>query len=618
MLRRTVAEIRQADANGTFQPELRKAFLTQIGSHPSASEVDSWVRSIPTITSALAAVGLDQVEVLVELRSPLNNTRIDMVLVGSHPRDGRPSVVVIENKQWSKVQAVPHSELVDVPGFGVHVHPANQVWAYCTTLTNYLSALECAHVYGVVNMHNASSRDLTTIQPGVQRLDEEVRRHVRIYGEDQRAELQTFLRTVLAGTGAAENADYLLKSPVRPTQALMSAVSDSVLRRSVFTLLDDQRLAYDHVLRAVQESHAGNHKEIILVVGGPGTGKSVIAIELLGALSRMGTRTVHATGSKSFTTTLREQLGVTNRRAKQVFTYFNNYGHLTPNDIDVLIADEAHRIRQTSNHRFTPRDRKSTISQVEELIRAANVPVFLLDENQIVRRGEVGSIELIEQAALNLGIQVTPVHLHDQFRCGSCQEYVDWVEELLGLAGDGPRQWEPLESFDLCLADSPETMERYLEEKQEQGLKARIAAGYCWPWSDAAADGSLVDDVVIDGWKRPWNSRATRMLNGIPPSDLWATDDGGFGQIGCVYTAQGLEYDYAGVILGPDLVWRGEAWVVNPRASHDAKVKGALNIGELVRNTYRVLATRGMRGAVLYSVDPETRAKLASLGIPKI
>ncbi|WP_377256380.1 DUF2075 domain-containing protein [Phytohabitans kaempferiae] len=559
---------------------------------------------------------------LVELRSPLTNSRMDLVLVGSHPADGRPSVVVVENKQWSKVEPVPASELVKVPGLPANwesqVHPANQVWAYCNTLTNYLPALENAHVYGIVNMHNASSEDLHQILPAVQGLDSDVCQNVRIFGDDQRDDMARFFRAVLSATDAASNADYLLKSPARPTRALMSAVSDSVLRRNVFTLLDDQRLAYDHVLRAVHESQANDHKEIILVIGGPGTGKSVIAIELLGALSRLNTSAVHATGSKSFTQTLRDQLGTTNRRAKQVFTYFNNYAHVKPNDIDVLIADEAHRIRQNSNTRFTPRDRRSDIAQVEELIRAARVPVFLLDENQIVRKGEVGSIDLIRQAAQARGIKVTEVHLRDQFRCGGCQEYVDWVEDLLGLTINGPQVWKPQDSFELWLAETPEAMEHHLKGKLDQGLQARIAAGYCWPWSDARPDGSLVNDIVIGDWRRPWNSRADRTLNGIPPADLWATHEGGFHQIGCVYTAQGLEYDYAGVILGPDLVWRSGAWTANAKASHDSKVKGAQNFDQLVRNTYKVLATRGMRGAVLYSVDPETRAMLAGLGIPKI
>jgi hypothetical protein len=618
LLRRTVAEILATDANA-FITELEHAFRLQLGKRPTESEINSWRRSIPTITQALAAEGLHQVVVLVEVRGPLTNSRMDLVLVGSNPADGRPSVVVVENKQWSKAEPVPASELVRVPGMpGDQVHPANQVWAYCNTLTNYLTALENARVYGIVNMHNASSADLRLVQPMTMGLDPEVCRNVRIFGDDQRDDLARFFRSALSATDAATNADYLLKSPVRPTRALMTAVSDAVLRRTVFTLLDDQRLAYDHVLRAVHEAHANDHKEVILVVGGPGTGKSVIAVEVLGALSRMNTPVVHTTGSKSFTETLRDQLGTTNRRAKQVFTYFNNYAHVEQNRIDVLIADEAHRIRQTSNTRFTPRDRKSTLPQIEELIRAARVPVFLLDEHQIVRKGEVGSVDLIKRAANDLGVHVTEVHLRDQFRCGGCQEYVDWVEELLGLTGHGPRVWEPLDSFELRLADTPEAMERYLKHQLDRGLQARIAAGYCWPWSDARPDGSLIDDVVIGEWKRPWNSRANRTLNGVPPADLWATHPGGEGQIGCVYTAQGLEYDYAGVILGPDLVWRAGAWAANPKASHDSKVKGATNFDQLVRNTYKVLATRGMRGAVLYSVDPETRSMLASLGIQKL
>jgi DUF2075 family protein len=82
-----------------------------------------------------------------------------------------------------------------------------------------------------------------------------------------------------------------------------------------------------------------------------------------------------------------------------------------------------------------------------------------------------------------------------------------------------------------------------------------------------------------------------------------------------VYTAQGFEYDYAGVIIGPDLVWRTDHWVPQPERSHDSQVKRGtpLQFDQAVRNTYKVLLTRGMRGATLYSTDPETQSLLESL-----
>ena len=144
-----------------------------------------------------------------------------------------------------------------------------------------------------------------------------------------------------------------------------------------------------------------------------------------------------------------------------------------------------------------------------------------------------------------------------------------------------------------------------------------MAAGYCWPWSEPRPDGPLVPDVVIGDWARPWNLRGDRAVGGAPPSALWATDPAGFGQVGCVYTAQGFEYDWNGVIIGPDLVWRDGGWVTDRTAartrSSEAGRRSATDFDRLIRNIYKVLLTRGMIGTVIYSPDPETRAKLRSL-----
>ncbi|MBM4686363.1 DUF2075 domain-containing protein, partial [Rhodococcus hoagii] len=278
----------------------------------------------------------------------------------------------------------------------------------------------------------------------------------------------------------------------------------------------------------------------------------------------------------------------------------------------------AHRIRETSVDRYTRAELRTDRPQIDELIAAARVPVFLLDEHQIVRPGEMGSLEQIQRHAESLGLEVQHPQLDEQFRCGGSEEYVLWVKRLLGLADGGPVPWKGDPQFTVRVADTPQELEHLLTQQMEDGYGARITAGYCWPWSDARKDGTLVPDVVIEDWARPWNSKSDRRIGDAPPSALWATEDGGFGQVGCVYTAQGFEYDWNGVILGPDLVWRDGRFTTVRAANRDPDFKNSKKVSDarfdkLVRNVYKVLLTRGMVGTVIYSTDEQTRDALRAL-----
>ncbi len=276
---------------------------------------------------------------------------------------------------------------------------------------------------------------------------------------------------------------------------------------------------------------------------------------------------------------------------------------------------EAHRIRETSANRYTSASLRSGRPQVAELIDVARVPVFLLDEHQVVRPGEIGTIEDIRRAAREAGLETRLIELDGQFRCGGSRAYEQWVLRLLGLEVGGPAAWDGDEHFSLTVASGPSAMELRLRQMLDRGYGARMAAGYCWPWSDPISGGGLEQDVEIGDWHKPWNNKKDPSHGGAPGTPYWASDPAGFEQVGCVYTAQGFEYDYAGVIIGPDLVWRTDHWVAQPQHSHDSQVKrgDAGQFDQAVRNTYKVLLTRGMRGATVFSTDEETQLLLASL-----
>ncbi|MET9629459.1 DUF2075 domain-containing protein [Lentzea sp. NPDC006480] len=597
----------------------------QFESGVSDGEVRSWQSSLPVFLGDLVDAGLGHVEVLLEHKLPHSPKRLDVVLCGRNPRHGRPSYVVVELKQWSKAE--PYGDdLVKVEFYPQPVlHPLEQVRRYCEYLVDSTPALaeQPDAVHGVAYLHNARKVGPWNItRYGVDEFGE-------LYTLDNKGELINRLRALLdtdAGTrdGAREAADEFLGMRHAPSKPLLTVAAKEIQEREQFVLLDEQQVAYSLVRRAVEKARSSRKQTVVIVLGGPGSGKSVIALSLLGELARQGREVLHATGSSSFTSTMRKHAGSRNRRVQTMFKYFNNFIDVDPLDLDVLICDEAHRIRETSLNRYTKREaREKARRQIEELIDAARVPVFLLDENQTVRPGEMGSLLEIEAAATSAGCEVEVVKLDGQFRCGGSELFDAWVARLLGVKGT-PTRWSTMvagtdDEFVVRCAESPREMESWLLDRQaKDGGTARIAAGYCWRWSDPVTEDGvkvLVPDVRIGDWHRPWNAKPEQRVPDVPASHFWASDERGFGQVGCIYTAQGFEYDWAGVIFGNDFVWRDDHWEPQRQHSHDPAVKKAddLHFARLVRNTYKVLLTRGMRGVCVYSEDPETQEHLRTM-----
>jgi hypothetical protein len=555
---------------------------------------------------------------LVEYHLPLTSQRTDVILAGVHPMTGQPSYVIVELKQWSAAftfEGEPH--LVEVPGMPgpPKLHPVVQVRGYCEYLANFARAIsdQPDALAGMAYLHNAVNpseyKDLLAVP---------VSTNGRLFTGADKAAMADFLKSRLAAQPGHASGDILMHTAVAPSTQLLKVAATEIRDRPQFQLIGNQQLAVDLILHAVEHARAGDKKRVIAVTGGPGSGKSAVALSVLGELARRGRTVVHATGSRSFTQTLRKVAGHRARAVQAMFKYFNQFMAADPNGLDVLIMDEAHRIRETSANRYTRAEFRTDRSQLDELIAAARVPVFLLDENQVVRPGEMGTLGQIERHSAHLGHDFQHIELGAQFRCGGSEEYLFWVRRLLGLSEDPPAPWHGDPQFEVRLVDSPIELESFLREKMDHAYSARMTAGFCWRWSDARKDGTLVADVQIGDWARPWNSKSDRRIGDAPPSALWATEDGGFEQVGCIYTAQGFEYDWSGVIIGPELVWRDGRFISVRSANKDPDFRNQSTVPDrrfdlLVRNVYKVLLTRGMVGTVIYSADEETREALQSL-----
>lgn len=584
-------------------------------------EVGAWRNSLPILLELLRNAGLGHIEVLLEHQLPYSPKRVDALLCGRHPDSGEASYVLVELKQWSSAKTAGNG-LASAAGVEeLRLPPVAQVRRYCQHLLDFTPFLarRADPVRAIAYLHNASRRNIDDLY------NYESHGFAHLYAADESADLVADLRSLLDADSASradsqQAANELLTAQQAPARTLLGTAANSFEGRDDFVLLDEQQIAFNLVTNAVLKAeHADdrrglNGKNVVIVRGGPGSGKSAIATTLLTRLARRGKRVLHATGSKAFTETLRDRVAQDDQRSSRMFGYFNTVSG-RKNDLDVLICDEAHRIRGgLPDGRVLPEYERR---QINSLLDAAKVPVFLLDEHQVVRPDERGTPENIREAAEERGYQVHLVDLEGQFRCGGSSLFDEWVSRLLGLSERCAIGWSDLvtntrDEYVVHAAPDPRSLENWLLQRSSMfGGSARISAGFCWEWNQPAqVDGKpvLATDINIKGWHRPWNTPSGKSVPDAPPTSLWASDPRGFDQVGCVYTAQGFEYDWAGVIFGEDLVIRGGAWCAQQDKTKDSSLKGTSSpfFDRLVRYTYKVLLTRGMQGVCLYSVDPET------------
>ena len=371
----------------------------------------------------------------------------------------------------------------------------------------------------------------------------------------------------------------------------------TINQRQIFNLIDDQIAAYNAIMHKVNELTRTARKSIVIVKGGPGTGKSVIALEVMGELLRKKKTVFHATGSSAFTNTLRKIVGP---RARGLFKFFNSFMTAEAQSVDVLICDEAHRIRSVSANRYTRKEERSDTPQIDELLRLAKLGVFFIDEYQIVRPAEIGSVALIREAAARAGIaenDMSEFELTTQFRCSGSDAYLQWLDRTLQIRDSDINAFDTKMKFEIF--DDPESMMSAIRiHNTEKKNSARIVAGFCWPWSNPNPDGSLVNDVRIGDFAMPWEKKNEFWK--------WASDDSGMEQVGTVYTAQGFEFDYIGVIVGNDMTFDQAAmeWRAVPANSRDTAVKrGNTELTRHLKNVYRVLLSRAHKGVYVYFMD---------------
>lgn len=592
--------------------KLLNAYLDYFRHRPSLGEINSWRESLQRVANLFQYANLLDHGVILEYQLPLSSKRLDCLICG---RDSlaEDNAVIIELKQWQKCEeADSEREVITWVGGAEReiLHPSVQVGQYERYLKDVHTGFYgegAIKLLGVSYLHNYS---FSEGDPLIADKFEEINIRNPLYSADDVDSLAGLLEEKLSEGEGETVLARIENSQYRPSKKLMEHVARVIHNKSEYILLDEQLVVYDKIFSLLKESYSKKNKHAVIIKGGPGTGKSVIAINLMADMLEKDYNAQYATGSKAFTETLRKAIG---SRGEVQFKYFNSYMNAEADAVDILISDEAHRIRKSSNNMYTRRENRSEMPQINELLHAGRVNVFFIDDRQVVRPGEVGSVEYIKKSSEEMGIITHEFELETQFRCAGSDKFINWVNNTLGIENNADILFNTKEDFEFKIFDTPFDLEKEIIQKSLKGHSARLTAGFCWDWSKSLTeDKQLYNDVQIGEYKRPWNARPdmTGLPRDIPRSSLWAYDPNGINQIGCIYTAQGFEFDYVGVIWGKDLIYdfNKQKWIGQKEFSADSVVKrSGEEFIEFIKNTYRVLLTRGLKGCYVYFEDEDTR-----------
>ena len=589
-------------------------FRSATGRGVGASEIQSWKHSLIEMAKVLTDDDIpSDAGVAIEYQLPQTSKRIDFVITGEDAT-ARSKVIIVELKQWSESRRSDKDGIVWARRGGPSAeregpHPSYQAWSYAAYLEDFNTAVQdgamglqpCAY------LHN-HPRDGQIDHP-------HYREHIArapLFLAHERAKLQAFIREHVRH-GDRKRALYAIEhGRIRPSRMLVDSVVGLLQGKSEFVLIDDQKVVHETILSV--EARAATRKQVVIVQGGPGTGKSLIAINLLGALIARQRNARYVSKNAAPRAVYEAKLTGTFSKSR-ISNLFTGSGAFVGDDADthdVLIVDEAHRLNEKSGLYRNLGD-----NQVKELIRSARCTVFFVDDDQRVTLLDIGHAEELRRFAREFNAEVTELELSSQFRCNGSDGYLAWLDDALDIR---PTANETLDTseYDFRVVDDPNELHALVERRNRATNRSRVVAGYCWKWPSKKDPQAWDIEMPAFNYRRRWNLDKD--------GSLWIVTPGSVEQVGCIHTCQGLELDYVGVIIGPDLVYRDGRIVTDgtKRASSDQSVRGLKQMmkaepetardlaDRIIKNTYRTLMTRGMKGCYVYCTDAPLAAYLRS------
>ena len=569
------------------------------------SEFRSWDNSLLHMKNVLDVPEINKdIRIAIEYQIPATSKRVDFIIAGKDENE-RSNVVIIELKQWEEAKRTNREDIVTTYLAGANrpvTHPSYQAYSYAKIIENYNEYVQKKDIklFPCCYLHNYKEKFRSEID---NKLYEDIIKMAPMYLKQDTKKLREFIKKYISKSDNGELLYQIDHGKIRPSKALQDTIVSMINGNQEFYMIDEQKVVFSTIKKLVENAIATDEKYTIIVEGGPGTGKSVIAVNLLAEFRNLMVNyvTKNAAPRNVYFSKMRQGNFKLNY-VKNLFKGSGAYVESKKNDFDCLIVDEAHRLNKKSGMFMNLGE-----NQIKEIINASRVSVFFIDEDQIVTTKDFGSIKEIKMQARLLGSQVfsgDDYQLTSQFRCNGSDGYISFLDHLLGIRNTANYDGFDLD-YDIKVYDDPTIMRDELRVMNQINNKCRMIAGYCYEWVTKKNSTEEKYDIELEnGFKAKWNFNST---------NTWAIDGDSFEQVGCIHTAQGLEFDYVGIIIGKDLKLV-EGKVVtdySQRAKSDASLKGMKSKGNyaladlIIKNTYKTLMSRGQKGCFIYCEDKE-------------
>lgn len=584
--------------------EIENACLRNLGRSILKTEGASWRQSLGYMERVVRAAELpDDCGVLIEYVIPSTFKRIDFIVSGKDD-DLNSKFIIVELKRWEKAASTNKDSIVTTFLAGnperETTHPSYQAYSYKMFLKDFNENVYKGQLmpFSCACLHNYIENKPEPLKDKVYR---EIVEDTPLFFKHDTQKLAEFIKRHV-GKGQGEDILYEIESGrIRPSRKLIDHVCRMFKGNKEFILIDEQKVAYE---KAVDMALNAAEKSVLIIKGGPGTGKSVISMNVLGGILSAEKNVAFVAPNASFRDVMVKSLAKENRisRIKPLFKGSSSFHEDEKHIYDVLIIDEAHRLKNGSAYQY------KGDNQVEDIINASFVSIFFIDDNQRIRPEDIGTVDELKRVAVKYTKNIEEIELTAQFRCAGAEGYINWLDDVLHIKQTANYDGWNHQEFGFKICQTPQELHSKIKQKNSAGFNARILAGYAWEWT-SEKDGNnkaQVNDVCIPehDFSLPWNSRSMRTS--------WAIEKEGVNQVGCIHTSQGLEFDYVGVIIGNDLRFNSndKSYFADWKSYKDSAGKKGLKddlqqLSTLIRNIYKTLMTRGMKGCYVYFCDKQ-------------